>query len=113
MAALGFNDRRHKRKAFMLDAALEFHDGSPSRPCVVLDISDGGACIGIQRTPLPKKFTLVLSASGNVRRACLLKWRRDDEIGVQFLQRANSPAAAPETRSAGSAGTAGPRTRSG
>jgi len=84
MAALGDNDRKHKRKAFVLDAALDLQDGSAPRPCTVLDISHGGACLQIDPLPLPETFTLMLSANGSVRRSCLLKWRRDDEIGVQF-----------------------------
>jgi len=28
MAVLGFNDREHKRKAFVMDAELDVHDGS-------------------------------------------------------------------------------------
>ena len=85
MAALGTNDRKHKRKAFVMDAAVDLHDGAPPRGCTVLDISQGGACLGVDPMPLPEKFTLLLSANGNVRRACVLKWRRDNEIGVQFV----------------------------
>ncbi len=85
MAALGLNDRKHKRKTFVLDAVINLADGSKPRPCTVVDISQGGACLAVDPLPLPDKFTLLLSSSGNVRRECLLKWRRDGEVGVQFL----------------------------
>ena len=85
MAALGFNQRRHKRKAVSMQAAIELHNGAPIRACVVLDISQGGACLAVDPLPLPEKFTLLLSPSGNVRRSCLLRWRNDEQAGVQFV----------------------------
>jgi hypothetical protein len=81
--------RRFNRKAFEHVAALDLGDGSPSSSCEVLDISDGGARLRpLMCTPktLPEKFTLLLSASGNVRRSCRVIWRSSAELGVQFPQ---------------------------
>jgi hypothetical protein len=83
MAALGLNDRKHKRKTFVLEGVVDTSDGSAPRRCAIVDISHGGACLAVDPMPLPRRFTLLLP--GNVRRECMLKWRRGREAGVAFL----------------------------
>jgi hypothetical protein len=85
MAALGFNDRKHKRKAVLMEALLHLPGSSAPRQCRIIDISQGGARLSVDPTPLPKTFTLLLSANGAVRRVCVLRWRRDREVGVEFV----------------------------
>jgi len=87
MAALGHNDRKHKRKALIRRALLVLDDNSSARECVVLDFSDSGARLQVDAAPLPEKFMLWLSRNGTVRRACHLVWQKDGEAGVQFLKR--------------------------
>lgn len=79
--------RRFRRKSFERVAALDLGDGSPSKKCEVLDISEGGArlrpLMGSPRM-LPEKFILLLSTCGKVRRNCRVIWRSAAELGVQF-----------------------------
>lgn len=55
--------------------------------CLVLDISNGGARLGIENLPaaMPPRFTLLLTKNGSVRRRCRVAWRSGSTIGVQFL----------------------------
>ncbi len=79
--------RRFDRKAFEHVAALDLGDGSASKACEVMDISQGGARLRpLMCLPkmLPEKFTLLLSACGRVRRSCYVVWRSATELGVQF-----------------------------
>jgi hypothetical protein len=84
MAALGFNDRNYERKAIVLAATMALGEGVAPRDCIILDISDGGARLDVGPLPVPETFTLLLSANGNVRRACVLRWRKEHQIGVEF-----------------------------
>lgn len=79
--------RRFTRKPFGQVAALDIGDGSPSTPCEVLDISEGGARLApVYRTPkaIPDMFFLLLSPCGRVQRKCRVAWRRGTHIGVMF-----------------------------
>jgi PilZ domain-containing protein len=67
------------------DAMMDLTDGAPPRECVILDISQGDARLPVGPLPVTENFTLLLSANGSVRRACKVAWRREDEIGVEFL----------------------------
>lgn len=54
-------------------------------PCVVVDISSGGAQLGIpEEIPLSDTFSIRLTADGRVRRKCRLVWRRSGRAGVRF-----------------------------
>ena len=78
-------NRRHRRTSVRLVAALKFDDKTAPMACVVCDMSEGGAKLGIAHTgPLPKQFTLILSPKGVVRR-CELRWRTPKFIGVKFV----------------------------
>jgi PilZ domain len=79
--------RRFKRKYFDRVGALDVHDGTPTKACEIVDISDGGARLRpllCAPQTLPQEFTLVLSACGKVRRSCRVAWRSRTEVGVQF-----------------------------
>jgi hypothetical protein len=79
--------RRFNRRAFDIMGALDVGEGSASIACEILDISDGGARLRpLMCAPhmVPDKFTLLLSASGKVRRKCRVAWRSRTEFGVQF-----------------------------
>jgi PilZ domain len=60
--------------------------GSDQRiPCVLWDVSDGGARLAAARHhELPDRFTLVLTMSGGERR-CEIVWRNRRFVGVRFL----------------------------
>jgi hypothetical protein len=54
-------------------------------PCTLLDISDLGARIMIEKPgELPERFTLIMTARGVPRRRCRIVWRGHNEIGVSF-----------------------------
>jgi hypothetical protein len=81
--------RRHDRKAFDLVAAIDFGDSSASVGCEIVDVSDGGAKLRpMMCAPhnLPDHFILCLSATGKVRRSCVVAWRSATELGVRFLK---------------------------
>jgi hypothetical protein len=80
--------RRVKRRSCEFDAALDWQDGSARKPCIIVDISDGGARIivaGDERL-IPDVLVLWLAPNGKVRRPCRTAWRRGGQIGVQFVR---------------------------
>jgi hypothetical protein len=53
--------------------------------CVVADVSDVGARLGVENSKtVPNNFVLLLSASGKPKRKCRVVWRKGAEIGVEF-----------------------------
>jgi hypothetical protein len=55
-------------------------------PCVLWDISEGGARIAAARaSSLPQVFCLLLSKDGKSRRFCRAVWRKDGQLGVRFI----------------------------
>lgn len=57
-----------------------------SIPCMILDLSSGGARLGLrERVVLPKEFILVMSRDGRLNRRCEVAWSKDNMIGVRFL----------------------------
>jgi hypothetical protein len=77
--------RRSLREDVRFPAWIDTGTGGSLIDCTVLDVSDGGARIGVAATArLPHEFYLVLSRSGT-RRRCRLVWRSDDEAGLFYL----------------------------
>ena len=55
--------------------------------CAVLDVSEGGARIAVLTSEMvPDEFLLRFSASSDVSRRCKIAWRKEDEIGVNFVK---------------------------
>jgi PilZ domain len=81
---VGLEKRKNPRKAFDRPALIRLY-WSASEPCIVLDISRGGARLAC-RTPhsVPDEFRLQLSPDGAVARECRVVWRSATEIGVKF-----------------------------
>ena len=50
-----------------------------------LDISENGACLDVGDLAVPKVFGLSLTAGGEVRRLCMLIWRKGELVGVRFI----------------------------
>ena len=79
--------RREVRRLVQQAAALDVGNDGPRIPCVLWDISEGGARLAPQQCgpwELPDKFFLLL-AGGSVRRACEVRWRDERFAGVQFV----------------------------
>ena len=85
--------RRDQRKAKRIprrQAAWVVLDGGCAKfPCVLWDISDGGARIAAARaSTLPDEFGLFLTKDGKSHRYCRVAWRRGGLLGVQFVDEA-------------------------
>src|SRR5688500_17712059 len=62
-------------------------DGGFARwPCMVLDISDTGVRLKVDpNQTVPTIFSFVLAKAGGLGRRARVQWRRDSEIGAEFL----------------------------
>jgi hypothetical protein len=78
--------RRKPRRQFHYHARiLTEEQGSPSA-CEIADISETGARIVLESDQeLPRRFVLILAASGDARRVCQVVWRTGLTIGVRFV----------------------------
>jgi hypothetical protein len=53
----------------------------------ILDISEGGARLQAERpAEIPDSFILVLSAQAQTFRLCQVRWRSEDELGIEFMR---------------------------
>jgi hypothetical protein len=82
----GREARRSKRKPKRHAAWISLNSTSAHIPCVLWDISDGGARLAAPRSNvLPAMFNLILSKDGSSQRLCKVVWRNEAQVGVQFL----------------------------
>jgi PilZ domain len=86
MNASFFNRRRFFRRTVNEPAWVEKVPSILER-CTLTDLSKSGARLTISDTyDLPESLTLHLTLGSKVGRLCQVIWRRDDEIGVEFLR---------------------------
>ncbi len=79
--------RKNPRAQVVQSAYIADDDGKPLCPCLMLDVSSGGAKLRVEDTiELPTTFILVLSKDGLVRRPCKPVWRGPKVVGVEFLK---------------------------
>jgi hypothetical protein len=79
--------RRSKRVRKRQAALIGHGDGRADTPCVVWDLSDGGARLSAARIDaLPRAFVLFLGKDRTARRYCRVVWRKGAQVGVQFVQ---------------------------
>ena len=53
----------------------------------ILDISEGGARLQAERpAEIPDCFILVLSEHAQTFRLCQVRWRSEDELGIEFMR---------------------------
>jgi hypothetical protein len=82
---MGPNRRKAVRRTIGYGAKIVANDGSWQRDCRVLDISQTGAKIAIDRAAaLPRDFILALSAKGSAMRRCEVVWVLGGQLGVRF-----------------------------
>jgi hypothetical protein len=88
MSGWAYEKRRGKRQNLSHRAEIaRIEDGQHLAPCIVLDISETGARLGVKSSAasLPKEFVLVLSRVGNVLRRCSVVRSNERELGVKFV----------------------------
>ena len=79
--------RKNARRLIQAVGYIYTIDGWPIGECTTLDMSDTGAkFVWTSSEELPREFLLSMSRDGKVRRHCILKWRENDKIGVQFVR---------------------------
>jgi len=77
--------RKHVRVMWVSPGSIVLAPGK-ERPCIVSDLSNGGAKLIELTEDLPDKFTLKLCPARGPARACRVVWRAKRQAGVQFLE---------------------------
>jgi len=96
---MAVNRRRSVRRAIGYRARIVASDGSWTRDCRVLDVSQSGAKLAIdQPAELPSDFILALSERGAAMRRCHVVWTAEREIGVKFERPAAEASSASSSR---------------
>jgi len=68
-------------------------------PLQLIDISDGGARICLNRdVSLPEEFIISFTSDGKVLRRCKLVWRDNKSAGVKFLKAHRRPPSHPDEK---------------
>lgn len=79
------NRRSEPRRRVARSATISAHDAPSPVPCVVLDISRGGARLDVHHSAnIPQRFRLVIDLEGT-ERTCEVVWRRENSVGVKFI----------------------------
>jgi PilZ domain len=82
---LGWGRRKSLRRHFGYPGQMHFEDGVPPQPCVIIDMSESGAQLGVPAdVAVPGEFSLLIGGNSHVRRLCKLVWRTDNRVGVEF-----------------------------
>lgn len=77
-------ERRWPRLKTFLRGTIYFNNRQSSVDCVVRDISDGGARLAVSEAALvPDSFEVHIPQKDRTHQ-CDVKWRRGDEMGLQF-----------------------------
>lgn len=77
--------RRHARVGLHKPGFLIPAPDAPWIECVIIDVSDAGACLDIGALGVPELFGLAFTAGGEVLRICSLVWRRGERVGARFV----------------------------
>jgi hypothetical protein len=81
-----FNRRRYPRRTANEAAWIEKEPAILER-CTLLNVSETGARLTISDVyDLPESFALHLTRESDGARRCQIIWRRDHEVGVEFLR---------------------------
>jgi hypothetical protein len=92
-----FDKRQHIRRPIQIAAKMATYNDAPLRDCMVLDISESGARLGIEAAVVPPdEFTIVFASGGRPYRRCRVLWRGETQLGVLF-DRENSSHTYPES----------------
>lgn len=77
--------RLSPRRNTMIEALIVFNGGRSYEPCIIRNLSDGGAKIEVYKavSAIPNSFDLVVP--GHKPHACRVAWRALREMGLQFI----------------------------
>lgn len=77
--------RLSPRRNTMIEALIVFNGGRSFEPCIIRNLSDGGAKIEVYKavSTIPNSFDLVVP--GNKPVSCRVAWRAMKEMGIQFI----------------------------
>ena len=87
MLPLRQEQRRTSRSPRRRAAQVIFGDSETPVPCVIWDLSDGGARLAIARSlaDLPRIFTLSFFGDASLQRTCEVVWTDTRFVGVKFV----------------------------
>src|ERR1700694_4530132 len=77
--------RKHVPVDLHTAAFLTRAPDAPWIECLIVDVSDQGACMEVGALAVPELFGLAFTAGGEVLRVCSLVWRRGELIGARFV----------------------------
>jgi hypothetical protein len=84
-SAMQANRRKSVQRSIAYGATVIAPDGSWSRQCKVVDVSQTGARLALdQAADLPADFVLALSQRGKPIRHCRVVWTAENQMGVEF-----------------------------
>jgi PilZ domain len=78
-------ERKHVRVEVQKSGFLIPAPDAPWIECRVHDVSDTGVCLEVGALAVPKVFGLSFTAGGEVKRVCVLIWRRGELVGARFV----------------------------
>ena len=77
--------RLSPRRNTMIEALIVFNGGRTYEPCIIRNLSDGGAKLEVYKTVTGIPNTFDLLVPGNKPQACRVAWRAMKEMGIQFI----------------------------
>ncbi len=78
--------RHHHRKNTRLAAWISHGECATPIPCVLWDVSEGGARITAAHSDsLPDTFVLITNQATSAHRFCEVVWRRQPHLGIKFV----------------------------
>ena len=78
--------RKSARSKLGTTAWIRFDNGFSVRPCLVADFSNSGVRLIVEEPhAVADQFSLLLKRNAAPGRRCRVIWRRDSEIGGEFV----------------------------
>ncbi len=72
------------RRRMLKGGKIVFNNRNSTIGCVVRNMTDSGARLEVPSTTgIPDEFSLE-SEDGTIRHGCVVKWRKDNVLGVEF-----------------------------
>jgi hypothetical protein len=79
--------KRETRKSVRQSGWITLDGGFAARPCVVIDLSSGGAKITVDDPGVASAdFRLAFARDARAGRQCTVIWRSGNTLGVRFIR---------------------------